>query len=477
MSTLYKDFSSIINADDGKVSTAPVPEPEKPVTFKRNLADIVTRPPQEPDKETPPTDQAPAEKPEEKPADQQPKTEPEVKVVPKAKKPDLDKIVTDKVAEALGSLPAQSQPAKTEPAKQEPAVDPYESTLTEEQKMELDFARYAAQKQPDKYKNLPAQVLGFFKKTEEHIQKHSDDEGRSFDGTDPEFQKFIESNRPKMSPMDRRKLELEQVREIAAAEVEQKHRAEIEKIAAKQRELELRPEIERTVKKFSEETSKFIAEPEQGKEETIANSVMKIANEKGWDEAEKIDPYFAPHVRQIHERAVTVAAEFSALSKGVRQFDATNPVHAFLVKFVSDQERQFDKVAGDAKVRVGDDGTARQFISRSKLAEIASKDPAKAAQYWTLSDYDILVQLAHSAKISAENKVNAEAKRLEAAGFKREKKQATAKEAPKQETPPAKREESPKVTPSVSPGAASAGQKPVNPLVSSIFSGIGMPIK
>jgi len=154
---------------------------------------------------------------------------------------------------------------------------------------------------------------------------------------------------------------------------------------------------------------------------------------------------------------------FLKVAKDLEEFDEKNPDHLWLSDFIDRQGMEFYQKGGEHRIQNGKKFLPRAHYSRAVRA-------GKADQYWTFSDEDIVDLIEVGSSQSARQKVEAEIKRLERYGFKREgiskQDQSSGKGAEEEEE-----EASPKATNSGTPGpsseAGASGDKP-NPIFSSL---------
>lgn len=363
--------------------------------------------------------------------------------------------VDARINEAMARPPEipKAEPKATEKPAEE---DDYEKTLGEIEREELGFARFAAQRDPA-LKEYPKQFVDYLKKVDAYVEKErKENPERKFDETDDEWAKWQRENKPKVSPVLRRKLERAQIMEEATLAAEAKIREKYAPLERRQELLEKRPVIEKVAKQFAQSLDSLMEQAPEGQESLIA-PIIKHAKEVGWEMATEEDPVFAPIIKSFGDTANELATHYISLVNGTQEFDPNNKQHLWIADFIQKQGEHFATTGGEKIVRRDAAGNEQRFLPRHKYFELASTDPAKAAQHWTFDDREVLDRLALNAKNNAEKAIKLEQDKLTKAGFERRKPESTKKELPKPERngePEKDKNGSPKAVASVAPGAA-----------------------
>lgn len=465
LAQLLRDFKGIVEEDTTKPSEAlPASSPGsvtlgeavKNAEEKRLIKEEADKdkPPEPEQKDETKPDPAKEEKPAPPPTPAA-ATPPKVEVKTKeAVQKELQDVIDKRIADTLSktqATPQTSTPAGEQTKPPTTQEDEYEAKLGEIEQEELRFARYAATKDPN-LKEYPKQLIDYLKKAEAYAEKaRKDDPERTLDDEDQEWRKWQRDNRPKVSPVLRRKLEREQVVEEAEAKADQKWRAEIARVEKRQEMLEKRPLIEKITQEFSNGLDEILQAQAEGEQSPIA-PIAKRAKEVGWNKAVEEDPMFAPIVQRVASTANTIANEFLGIVNGTISYDAANAHHRWISNFITKQGEDFKINGGEALMRSG-----QQFLPRQQYAEIATSNPERAAAYWTWSDGEILQRIAINAKQNALKAIQVEQERLTKAGFERKKPDPPKNDLPPKEKKPTeepKQSGSPKAPSSSSPGIA-----------------------
>lgn len=372
--------------------------------------------------------QKPVEKPEPAKADPEPvKAKAEI---PKPEKLSASIPPAPSPTPAIAPASPAARPEKSQPlTATEVAVEAngeFEKSLLPEQREELEFDRAAERLMPDKYKDVSAKRLKFFKQLDEFAAQHPD-----LTADSEELTQFIEKHKPTYPAPDVRKLERLAVKEEVLAEA---HRATDEKLATANREiqeLKTRPKIAAEIEALETDLAAMLPE-----------NMRTAATEKGLDELDGEFPLEGPIVRQVIDNTVLAANEFLELATGLKPYQQGDPAHEWLVRFINTQGQVFQKQGGEALVRDG-----KQFVPRSEY----SGDPAT----WTFSNREVTDMLKANAKINMDDLLAKATKKHELIVSKRQKPPVEQKP-----NPPAEAQPSPRARSSQSPGIGQTAQEP-----------------
>lgn len=372
-----------------------------------------------------------------------------------ATEPPLEKIVKETVEKALeGRTPPKTETATTEAPKPNAQDEEYEAGLEEEQREELELARFAAQKNPERYKDLPRQIVSYFRAADAEYDRLRQANAET---ADAEIKAWTEENKPQGLSYRERKTFIEsRAEEKVLSKTERMIAERDERYERELHQLKVKPQIEKSVEVFRDQTRKSMA---LAGEDQPGVELAARAKEVGWDAAIDEDKIEGPIVRQVHQNAELLARAYLDIATGTTPFDPDNRTHASVLDFVIQDGQRFAQAGGDARVRELN-GVKKTFLPRDQYVAVQAKDANKAQQeHWTFEDHEILARLAEDAARAANFHVRQKRDELEKAGYKREKTKA----APKKEATPAKPATaaaqdppSPKSTPSSSPGAATS---------------------
>lgn len=375
--------------------------------------------------------------------------------------------VVRKIQQEPPELPATPPPADVT-EKKDGLDEAYLKTLDDDQREEVELARFAAAKMPDKYGDYPQRMVAYLKKVDAYIDGKRKDDPEWEPEDDKGFQALIEEERPDFSRADRRKLERLQISEEVSHEVEAKYKPRIEQAERIARAQDLKPQIDQAVQSYQDAVVDGFAKNDK----SPFSQVISASKEKGWDEAKKVDGLATNILRAHSSQAVELAREYIELFSGTAQQVPYNPRQPAdsesnqramrqqrLFAFIDAQEAYFAQNGGDLKVKAG-----RNFTTRAQFSRMSDAEKAK---HWTLEHQDVLDSIAIAAQKTAEAAYDAELKRRQEEGYVRSSATPAAKvetTAPPTTTP---KPESPKATVTPSPGA---GNPPPPPALTTVFS-------
>jgi len=347
--------------------------------------------------------------PEEKPAEK-----PKKKVSYKAPKVDYEEIRRTVREEVSRNQPPQSPQSEAQAPK--PVEESPQDTedLVPEQLEELELARFAERKYPDKYKNQSKKLLEFYKKLDKYAQ--DSDEDRTFDEDDREFIEFINKNKPKVA--NQKRIEREMIADLAAQQVATEKESEIRDLKEKMRILETKPTVERKFSKFT----------------------------KDLQESGEVEDEFAQSIySQQLNQAENMGKEYLDLYYGMKTWDGNDPSQKWIVDFVTHQSNVFHNKGGKYLSRDG-----KTFLTPADYATRGNPNTN-----WTFGPDDVLQMFNNYFTNTAKKQVETEYSRLEKMGFTKGKAKNSAKKGKaKEEVTPIT---APKAKTAKSPGAAESG--------------------
>lgn len=361
----------------------------------------------------------------------EPAPEPKPEPAPKKKvtvtrKPEEPKPDVPSVEEIVRrTMEAQKKPAEPAPAA---VPTPELDDLNEDEREELELAKFAEQKDPTKYAGLAAKLTDFYKKQSEFLAKAQQEDPDYDPASDPKFKKFLSQNEPKFSPSEKRRLwvqkETESAVTAAVSKVKQELGTELETTRAQLREIQEKPRLVEQVGKFKQQLFSG-----------VEDEAFKAFVEKGEAAAEDF-PIEAEVLAQTQQDTTLVVEEFLALRNRLKAFDAANPAHAKINGFIVSQGDAFEKLGGKHYIRDG-----KQFVHPAKW------NPALAATHWTFSNEDVVAALRVEAQREAKKRIASEHARIEKVVQARAKKAAPAPVSAAPKVTPPQEEVSPRVAP------------------------------
>ncbi len=413
----------------------------------------------EPEEKAEPAKVAAPEKKEPAPTDPPAPVKVEKRAAPEKAVNDAIEKAVDKLSEVIDKKIPQQEPKRE--AEKKPEADPL-ADLDPLQRDEVELYQFAAKQQPDKFKGFPEKLTQFYKANEDYVRK-AYKEDPEFDVSNPDYQKFLQKNKPVIDVYERKKLERQRISEEIRADLEEKQKPVMEEFERKQKMIEAKPIIEKVTTEFGQSLTSLLEDAEEG--DDLVPSLVKQARENGWKSVVAENPIYGQVVADIFYQGVNLAAEFTTLKSGAMDFDPDKQSHVWLAQFIKASGEDFAKNGGMATVRDG-----KKFLPVADFHEAVSRDATAPLRFFTFNDVELLSRLAANTKANITAIVKREEERLTKSGYSRAPKQPKADEPnPKQQSQVPKPEEnkpkheppaSPKATPSAAPGAASS--KPEN---------------
>ena len=326
------------------------------------------------------------------------------------------KIDYDEIRRTVREEVSRQQPSPPDPAPARQAVREIEAEapadLVPEQMEELELAKFAERRYPDKYQGQASKLLSFYKKLDDYAAKSDG----SLDDDDVEFREFVGKNKPKLP--NTKRLEREMIADLAAKQVGNEKDSVINDLKDKVRILETKPTID---KKFSSFTSDLQKAGE------IEDDLAK------------------PIYEQQLKSAENVGQEYLDLYYGMKTWDERNPTQKWIVDFVTHQSNYFARKGGKALDKGG-----KTFMTPADYSAHGKVD-----SNWTFGPDEILKMFNNFFTNSAKKQVESEYERLEKLGFTKPKGKKSPKSGKTKED--ARPITTPKAKTAQSPGAAESG--------------------
>lgn len=404
--------------------------------------------------EKPPGEAKTEEKKEEKPPEEKKKIQVE-HVKP------IEEIVEGVTRRILQERKTEEPPKKKEETQPDPDAEFIEGRSRVE-KRQIELAKFAAQKYPDKFGAAPKKWVAYLKKVDDYIAKQEPDWDSS---ADENFAALIEENKPTYEGVDEEDLREEMIEARVEARVESKFKPKLETVEKARRNDEIKPQIDTATEEYRKNAVGRMAIDEK----SPLAPVIKTITEKGhtpeaWSEAKALNPLAAKVVKKFTDGCSELGREAIELVAEVAtpvQFDPQRPAddpqnqravrQSRLFRFVDNQEAIFNKNGAQMKVREG-----KNFLPRAQFYGLPE---AERAKFWTIGIDDILDMLAIDASIQATNAYNAAVKEREEEGYVLGGKKEEPKTEKKEEEVKPKTEGSPKASAAPGPGAGSGAEQ------------------
>ena len=348
---------------------------------------------------------------------------------------------TEKVATAAEIVAATAaESVRAQAAEAAKKSKDWESGLLDEEKDQLEIARFAEKANPTKYK-------GYGERTEKFLREHAaKTDADDFDPDSDEYKAWLAKERPAMSNSEIRILERERGAETAREEARKQSSEVLDKTF---RAMEA-PAVKRDADAYFTKASTEVLPPEVAK--VFKESPAK-AREQYPLEYEIVEKVLDAHTNVVEEMFLLTRTNPDT-GRTLRAFDEANPLHMQALQLVNATDAEFKRSGGAELVRNG-----RRFLPRTELARVPAADRGK---YWTFTSKEIADRSTGSVRAQIAQQITGENERMKKLGFERRMPAAAAAEAPAKKSPPAPR-------PSVNTGTGEAAGSAGDNLMSSFF--------
>lgn len=437
LSALFRDLEDPENREI-KPAEEPDPEDEKPADDNK------------------PTDKPavePGDKPAE-PADQtaSPKKKKKVTIL---KSPVVTEPEPTQVAQEPTPAPTTTPTPATTPA--DPDAD-FVASLNEEQRDELAEAEWAEKNLGEKFKGRRKQLVEFFKKVDDAVQKNPN---RTLGDDDEEFQAILKT-RPVFDKPTSKKIILGLAKETARdglkTEIAEQD-VKLAEIQLEQRRIKEKPEVDNIVGEFAAGVASLLEDvPEGNKDDTIKTiaEVSKRMRENPTQAAEE-HPGEVEAIKDAIQRGKALAQDYTMFARKLSKFDATNENHKWLLDFVNREGEALASHGGEVTVKVVG-GVKQTFLPRAKFAELQRKDPDAARKHWTFSHRDVLEMIAMNTTAEAAATIKADMEWAQRRGYTKAAKGKSGETPKPTEDPKPTTGPKAKPTPAKGPGADKGGK-------------------
>ncbi len=424
---------------DAAESERPKPEDKVDTPAGKSLMQALDEPPA--DTTTPPADATP--KPEDKKpaADATPKPEDKPIKIRRTKQEPPPAPPTPPVVPKAEDKPKE----KTDDEK-------FEETLLDEERDQLEVARFAESKDPGKYKGFASKTATFLKAHQDYLEKNPQATEPGSDAAE-KYQEWLKKNAVALPPREMRILEREMIAEKTREKLTKETDSKLGELHDENFRRDKEPEIKREVEDFFNKTAQAAIPPE----------FAALAREKGIDEAKKAFPTEFRVAAEVLTETAGDVEEFRRLTttnprtgRPLAAYDPNSPKHARIVTFIREQCDFFKNgVPGEnedqraARVRAQNQG-GKQFLTRD---EFYSMPADQRAPFWTFTPEQIVAMQAEVAKKRISDRVKQEYSMRESEGWVRRPAQSSTPEQRPPGAPPAPR-------PSPMPGGAPAPETP-----------------
>ncbi len=322
---------------------------------------------------------------------------------------------TKRKSQAEVDAEARAKAEEADKAKKANEAQDWEKTLIDEERDQLEMARFAEQKFGEKYKGLGAKTEKFIRENAAKVE--ADD----FDPESDEYREWVEKNRPSLSTAEIRMIERKRGEEIAEAKTRKSSDDVLDRTFRMIEEPRVKSEADNYYAKASSEVM-----PEEVK--AVFKESAEKAREQFPFEYEIIEQELARHADAVEEMLALTRVNPDT-KRVLRPYDPANPNHVAAFNIVQSVDESFKKTGGADLNRGG-----RLFLPRAELARIPV---AERGKYWTFTSKEIADRSTAIVKERIVSRIKNEQERLGKMGFERKKATPAAAATPAAGTPPA----------------------------------------
>lgn len=315
---------------------------------------------------------------------------------------EIARTVAAEFAKTFAESQRQQQPVAAQPAAivPEPAkTDEAPAHFSRSDKETFNLFKVLSETEPERYKDKHLEFSQFVTKLAKYKSKwEQENKGDKFDADAADHEDFYSANQPQFESED-----------LSKARIRLETSKEVDKRLAKQRE-----EYEAKLAEFERKT----VGAEVGREaqaaagratESFINGLpdaeLKTAVTAGADKLKESDPVAFEVVNRVAGDLQRAVVELHSIVNRPGHYNPQNPVHTYISGFVVQQENQIKQLPAAQQVHQG-----KQFATR---AEYAALPAAQRAQYWMLTEPDVVHMLTASASAVAAQTVKQERAKME----------------------------------------------------------------
>ncbi len=335
----------------------------------------------------------------------------------------LRKQKKERPALPLANEPA-ARPAVPEPAARAPAApDPelarkFEEGLEPNEREMLDDAKYLETKWPEKYKGMAGKVEKFLR---DHIART---EGDDFDDQDPEYQRWVQENQPRLSRGEIRQIEESRIADNLRKENDGRFADLHFRAFTKEKE----PEVDRVGREAYAELANASLPDDVGN--VLREQIGKLGPQKGYEEAlkthrmeietaEGVLQAAADDIKEFHRLNVkdpttgrTLSEFLDDPSKDPSPGKERYQQHQRLLQMVDGVCEDFKANGGDAVIRDG-----KWFVTKQEWLRLK---PEARGRFWTFTNKEIVNRAKMGIKAVIAGAIQQKHEYLKARGFSRQ---------------------------------------------------------
>ncbi len=354
-------------------------------------------------------------------------------------------------APAPPPTPAAPIPAP-EPPKAKTEDELFEEGLLDEERDQLEVARFAETKDPAKYRGYAAKVTKFLKEHQAYLEKNPKAVQAGTDEAEA-YETWLKTNNVALAPREAKILERELITEKARQETLKSTESQMAELHDDNFRRDNEPKIKAEADAVFSKLAHEAAPPD----------FVKLAQEKGMEEAKKQYPTEYRITTNVLTEAASDIEELRRLTtknprtgNPLRMYDGTNPQHVRVLKFMREQCDYFKNGpenekpdVREARLRMHNQG-GKTFLTRDEFYTLR---PEQRERHWTFTPDQIVSMKFQAAKAMVAAQVKEEYAAREAEGWVRKAPAPAAANG----TPPPPPAPPPGSTPGVRPTPIPAG--------------------
>lgn len=363
--------------------------------------------------------------------------------------------------------PISDEP-KPDPSGLEGADLSFYNELSEDDKDAVDFWRTAEKLNPEKHKGAQKRYIEFLRKDAEKREALEADDPDTPVEENPEYERWLKKHQPEVTKAEARRIDRERYIEEAKRRIAEEQKKELSTVQQEVERLKVKPEVEKSLQSYQNDL--LNATPEE---------LRKLYEETG--DVEKVKEQYPDEFEmtmQEYRAYSSLGNEFLNISRGLAEYDQSNPAHVSLnervVKWGKDIVSNPEMRAKFEQQRSGEFVPREQFVAMT---------PEQRKGKFTLTDQDILRALTNEMKLNVTRKIKVHREKMSKIEESILRKhgvdpETLKKQSPNADKPPVDEPEerhSPRVAASRSPGGSTnTGKGSEKNTLSGFFAPAGM---
>lgn len=277
--------------------------------------------------------------------------------------------------------------------------------LIDEQKFELELMEHAQREMKDKYPDIRARSIQFYKDMDAWVAKQTEEDSDfSMENNSEEIEEYVSKNKPSLDPLDERRMERALIREQAVSQIRSESDAKFRDLENKTRTIEERPRIQSESSQFKDSLL-----------DADGSEALALIKDGKMKEASEQFPMEASVANEVTERVSKIYEDYMYYDRGLASFEERRDSMEFLDKFLSEQGQFFAQNGGEARMREG-----RQFLPVAEYNQSMNQNAQQTqARHWTFDSADVRELLGASARQQIKTSISQMEEQISRYGFVR----------------------------------------------------------